>query len=130
MLGSRGRTMLAREAKSAGRVVVVVPALNEAETIGKTIEAIRGATREVEAELLIYVVDDGSTDDTGERARAAGADRILRHKVNRGLGAAVRTGLAAARDDGADVFLKFDADLQHDPADIPRMIAPIFEDHA
>jgi glycosyltransferase involved in cell wall biosynthesis len=80
--------------------------------------------------VRIYVVDDGSSDNTLVRARQGGADRVLRHQVNRGLGAAVRTGLAAARDDGADIAVKFDADLQHDPADIPALIDPIEQDMA
>jgi glycosyltransferase involved in cell wall biosynthesis len=55
---------------------------------------------------------------------------VLRHKVNRGLGAAIRTGLLAARKDGADVVVKFDADLQHDPGDIESIVAPILRDEA
>ena len=60
----------------------------------------------------------------------AGADRVVHHKVNRGLGAAIRTGLVSARSDGADVVIKFDADLQHDPNDIPDLIQPILLDEA
>jgi glycosyltransferase involved in cell wall biosynthesis len=115
------------------RLIVVIPALDEAGTIATTVAALREGTAKLHGagwEIRIYVVDDGSTDETGQRAREAGADRVLRHKVNRGLGAAVRTGLAAARDDGADIAVKFDADLQHDPADIEAMIEPIVEDQA
>lgn len=112
-------------------LVVLVPAFNEAESIEKVIQSLRDATAGlIGLQVRIYVVDDGSTDDTGARARAAGADRVLRHQVNQGLGAAVRTGLAAARDDRADILLKFDADLQHDPADIPKMLQPILDDQA
>jgi len=115
------------------RLILIVPAYDEGATIEKTIDTLRAGTAELARtgfEVRIYVVDDGSGDDTGARARAAGADRVLRHRVNRGLGAAVRTGLAAARDDGADIAIKFDADLQHDPADIPALIEPILQDVA
>ncbi len=114
-------------------LVVVVPAFNEAERISETIHALK-AVRPVLAEAgvrcLLYVVNDGSEDATAVLARKAGADRVLEHKLNRGLGAAVRTGLGAARADGADMVVKFDADLQHDPDDIPRLIAPLLCDDA
>ncbi len=114
------------------RLILVVPAYNEGASIAKTVETLREGTANLAEtfEVRIYVVDDGSRDETGTKAKEAGADRVLRHQVNRGLGAAVRTGLAAARDDGADIAVKFDADLQHDPADVPSLIAPIIEDVA
>jgi glycosyltransferase involved in cell wall biosynthesis len=55
---------------------------------------------------------------------------VIRHRVNQGLGAAVRSGLTAARAGGADIVVKFDADLQHDPADIAALLAPILGDEA
>jgi glycosyltransferase involved in cell wall biosynthesis len=123
-----------REETSPGRrIIVVVPAYNESTTIAQTIASLREGTSDLAAEgfaVRIYVVDDGSKDATGDAARDAGADRVLTHKVNRGLGAAIRTGLSAARDDGAWVAIKFDADLQHDPTDIRQLIAPIVDDEA
>lgn len=119
--------------KPSTKLIVVVPAYNEAERIHDTIQAllaIRGGMKKQGINLLVYVVDDGSTDDTRKKAEAAGADRILRHKVNQGLGAAIRTGLAASEKDGADIVIKFDADLQHDPNDIFELIKPILEDSA
>lgn len=80
--------------------------------------------------MSLYVINDGSRDDTGRIALEAGADRVLHHKLNRGLGAAVRSGLVAARVDGADIAVKFDADLQHDPNDIFALIAPVVGDEA
>lgn len=80
--------------------------------------------------LTVIVVDDGSTDGAGAVASQVGADLVIRHKVNRGLGAAVRTGLQRARDEGFDLLLKLDADGQHDPADILAMITPILLDEA
>ena len=81
-------------------------------------------------ELLIYVVDDGYIDKTNSNAREAGADRIIKHKVNIGLGAAVRSGFSAARKDGADIVVKLDADLQHDANDIAPLVQPILNDEA
>lgn len=120
-------------ARSPLRLLVVIPALNEKETIAKVIEGIRSITPELQQEniaLSIYVIDDGSTDGTGALAKAAGADRVLRHKVNMGLGAAVRTAIRAGRDDGFDLFVKIDADMQHDPQDILALIDPILKDEA
>jgi glycosyltransferase involved in cell wall biosynthesis len=70
----------------------------------------------------VVVVDDGSTDDTAARARDAGAI-VIRHEQNRGKGCAIRTGLeyVLAQDRSHVLFL--DADLQHDPAEIPRLVA-------
>lgn len=114
-------------------ITVMVPAYNEAESIAETVRTLREGTGALEADgftVKIYVINDGSSDDTGKLAAEAGADRVVNHKVNRGLGAAIRTALAAARDDGSDIAVKFDADLQHDPADIPHLIAPILADDA
>lgn len=113
--------------------VVIVPAYNEAGKIKETLLAIRLVFPELVSlgyEPMIYVVDDGSSDATATIALEAGADRIIRHKVNRGLGAAVRSGLSAARTDGAAIVVKFDADLQHDPKDIMGLIEPIAQDEA
>lgn len=113
------------------KIVVIVPAFNEAERIAETLAALRSGLAALEAgESSIIVIDDGSTDATRRIAQDAGADKVVSHRSNRGLGAAVRTGLSAARDSGADICVKFDADLQHDPADIQALIQPIVEDAA
>lgn len=115
------------------KVVVVVPAFDEAARIAETVTALKRLARPMGAAgctLRVLVIDDGSADSTGEEATKAGAHRVIRHKVNLGLGAAVRTGLAAAREDGADIAVKFDADLQHDPKDVRAVIAPILADKA
>ena len=114
-------------------MVVVIPAFNEAERIAEAVSALRAESpklAEAGCSLAIYVVDDGSEDETKELALEAGADRVLRHRVNQGLGAAVRSGAAAAYADGADILVKFDADLQHDPSDIAELIQPILRDEA
>lgn len=115
------------------RLVVIVPAYNEAGTIESTIAGLRAAEprlAEMGCELSVYVIDDGSVDGTGRLARDAGSDRVLTHKVNQGLGAAIRTGLRAARDDKFDIAIKFDADMQHDPHQIYDLIQPILRDEA
>jgi glycosyltransferase involved in cell wall biosynthesis len=115
------------------KLVVIVPAFNEAEGVSQTLTdlgELRNGNLPADIQLLIYVIDDGSSDDTYALARESGADRIIRHRTNRGLGAAVRSGMNAARADGADMVVKFDADLQHDPMNIPELIQPVIDDEA
>ena len=115
------------------KLIVVVPAYNEADRVVETIRSIFNVTAKLATDnviSLIYVVDDGSTDNTYKLACEAGANRVLRHRVNQGLGAAIRTGLLAARADEADIVVKLDADLQHDPGDIFALIRPILDDYA
>ncbi len=121
------------EERPMRKLVVVVPAYNEQGKIEQVIAGIgdvKAKAAERGFELLVYVVDDGSGDETGLLARKCGANRVIKHKVNLGLGAAVRSGLLAARKDGADIVVKFDADLQHEPEDIISLIGPIVEDEA
>jgi glycosyltransferase involved in cell wall biosynthesis len=96
---------------------VVIPAFNEEEGIGKVVERLCAGREWRE----VIVVDDGSTDRTGERALSAGA-RVIRHPYNKGNGAAVKTGLRLAQ---ATVVLFMDADGQHDPDDAQALIAPM-----
>lgn len=77
----------------------------------------------------VVVVDDGSHDDTADRAHAAGAI-VLEHVVNRGQGAALQTGIAYALTRGAAVIVTFDADGQHQMSDIPAMVRPILSGEA
>jgi len=115
------------------KIIVVVPAHNEAEKIADTISellAVRPAIEALGYDFSVYLVNDGSRDDTADRAKEAGAHRIIHHISNQGLGAAVRTGLIAARAEQADIVIKFDADLQHDPKDIETLIQPILKDAA
>jgi len=114
-------------------LIVIVPAYNEKETIGETLASLRKITvplAEIGFDLKLYVVNDGSKDATQKAAQNAKADRVIVHKVNRGLGAAVRSGLTAARHDGAGIAIKFDADLQHEPDDILKLIEPILNDES
>ncbi|MCC7522752.1 glycosyltransferase family 2 protein [Candidatus Uhrbacteria bacterium] len=102
------------------KAIAVMPAMNEAGRIGP---AITGAFKHVQN---VIVVDDGSKDVTVEEAKKAGAI-VLRHSLNRGQGAALKTGTQAALMLGADVIVHIDADGQHDPDMIPHMLAPITE---
>lgn len=101
------------------KITVVIPARNEAASIGAVLAALRRTLPE--AEML--VVDDGSTDDTG-RIAAEQEARVVRHPVSRGNGAAVKTG---ARHASGDVLVFIDADGQHDPEDIPKLLAKLDE---
>jgi glycosyltransferase involved in cell wall biosynthesis len=104
-------------------LAIVLPALNEAASIGAVLERLPRTLPGVD-EIRVVVVDDGSTDDTGAIARARGA-AVVRHARPLGVGAAFRTGLQAATELGADVLVTLDADGQFDPADIPTLIAPV-----
>jgi len=78
-------------------------------------------------------VDDGSRDKTGDKAGEGGRGRgvtVLRHPRNLGKGAALRTGIARALADGARIVLTLDADGQHAPAELPRLLAPLARDEA
>jgi glycosyltransferase involved in cell wall biosynthesis len=97
-------------------VWIVIPAFNEASIIGDVISDVRSVFPHV------VCVDDGSRDDTAERAFAAGA-HVVPHPVNLGQGAAIQTGVEYARSrPGAAVFVTFDADGQHQVKDVVRMI--------
>jgi len=96
-------------------VCAVIAAYNEAATVA---DVVRGTRPHVSS---VVVVDDGSTDATGERAQAAGAI-VLRHPHNRGKGVAVRTGIAHALQTSCSHVLLLDADLQHDPDEVPKLI--------
>ncbi|HKA15956.1 MAG TPA: glycosyltransferase family 2 protein [Myxococcota bacterium] len=109
------------------RVSIVIPCFNEE----KTVEALVGAVCASELpDKEIVLVDDASTDATWEIVHtvlAGRIDKVLRHDRNRGKGAALRTGFAAAT---GDVVLVQDADLEYDPREYPKLLRPIFEDRA
>lgn len=114
----------------APKLSIIMPAYNEAGTIGEIIRSVRAAPLSEPWELI--VIDDGSTDDTRsvlERVIAQTADniRVLSHEVNHGKGAAIRTALAHAR---GEVILIQDADLEYDPRDYPCLLEPILDDQA
>jgi glycosyltransferase involved in cell wall biosynthesis len=108
------------------KLIVQIPCLNEVATLGETIRAIPRAIAGVDSVELL-VIDDGSSDGTGDRARELGVDYIVRHTHNRGLARAFRTGLDACLKLGADIIVNTDADNQYDARAIPQLIAPILE---
>ena len=105
------------------KTVAVIPAYNEETVIAEVVRGVKPFVQEV------IVVDDYSRDETGERAAAAGA-LVLRHPLNLGQGAALRTGTKYALSRGADIIVHFDADGQHDPNDISRLTDPLISRQA
>jgi len=104
----------------AARGLVVMPALNEGSRIARVIVRLRQAA----PDLDVLVVDDGSGDDTAARARGEGA-HVVSHPFNLGYGAALQTGYKHALRRGHAYVVQMDADGQHDPADVPRLLAPL-----
>lgn len=100
------------------RVLVVVPALNEAPTVAGVVQRVFEALPGVE----VLVVDDGSTDRTAREARTAGA-HVVRLPYNLGVGGAMRTGFRYAEREGFDAVVQIDGDGQHDPAFLPAVLA-------
>jgi glycosyltransferase involved in cell wall biosynthesis len=98
------------------RIAVIIPALNAQRTLPRVVVQARAQHEPV------LVIDDGSSDDTGAVAQAVGAT-VLRHDVNRGKGAALKTGFAWALANGYDGVITLDADGQHLPSEIPKFIA-------
>jgi glycosyltransferase involved in cell wall biosynthesis len=106
---------------------VIVPVYNERNTVGEIIRRMRLVELPIDREII--VVDDGSADGT-DKILAALADstiRVASHETNRGKGAAVRTGVSLAR---GDVVLIQDADLEYDPQEWPRLLAPLLQGRA
>jgi len=110
--------------RARSKTWIVVPAFNEEKTIGVVIKGLKK-----HGWRNIIVIDDGSTDKTGEIAREQGVI-VLRHVINRGLGAALGTGINAALLLGAEYIVTFDADNQHFPEDIERIVEPLIDNKA
>jgi glycosyltransferase involved in cell wall biosynthesis len=100
---------------SPSSVWVVCPAYNEEATIGRVVTSVRNAG------LNIVVVDDGSVDRTRDLAGTAGA-AVVRHPINLGQGAALKTGIDYALSQGADILVTFDADGQHRISDVSALL--------
>ncbi len=105
------------------RYLAVVPAYNEAATVGGVIRSIR----EHAPDFDILVIDDGSTDDTAGVAEASGA-RVLRHPFNLGIGGAVQSGFAFALEGGYRCMVQVDGDGQHDPGEIGKLMSEMERD--
>jgi glycosyltransferase involved in cell wall biosynthesis len=107
---------------AAQKILVVVPALNEAHSVG----AVVGEIRATVPNAGCVVIDDGSTDGTAQAARAAGAE-VLVLPFNLGVGGAMRTGFRFALAEGYDVVLQVDADGQHDPQQIQTLVSGLVD---
>jgi glycosyltransferase involved in cell wall biosynthesis len=107
------------------RATVVVPTYNEIDNIDRLLRAVRSTAPDAK----VLVVDDGSPDGTADRAdelgRELGNIEVLRRTEKNGLGHAYRAGLRKAIDDGAEICVQMDADLSHDPAVLPALIANV-----
>ncbi len=108
---------------------MIIPSYNEEKTISKVIQEIPDQITGVD-DILIFVVDDGCTDNTKAVALEAGAHRVISLGVNRGLAFAFRTGLEEAIRAGADLIVNTDADFQYDQRQIPDLIRPILDEKA
>jgi hypothetical protein len=107
-----------------GRVAILIPAYNEAENIGYVLDRMPELVCGVPTTVL--VVDDGSRDGTGEIAAEHGA-AVARHVINRGGGAALRTGYRLMVDSGAEIVVTLDADGQHLPSEMERLVKPVLD---
>jgi len=106
------------------RIAVVIPAYNEGENVTAVIDRVPDQVCGVATSVL--VVDDGSRDDTSEAAARSGAV-VARHVINRGGGAALRTGYRLMSESGARIVVTLDADGQHRPEEMERLVKPILD---
>lgn len=109
--------------KPKPKIIAAIPCYNEDRFIGSVVAKTKKYVDKV------IVIDDGSTDDSGEVAKAAGA-RVFRHEPNQGYGAAICSALEKGRSLGADILVTIDGDGQHDPKEIPHLIQPILNGEA
>jgi len=109
--------------KSHPKIIAAIPCLNEGQFIS---DIVTRARRYVDR---VIVVDDGSTDNTCEIAKATGAE-VIRHETRQGAGAATRSAFEAAKTYDADILITLDGDGQHNPDEIPQVLAPILRGEA
>ena len=130
-LGGALEGLAAEEFRAGGRpevfrdkIAILIPAYNEADNVGHVLDALPDEVCGVPTAVL--VVDDGSRDGTGDVAREHGA-AVARHATNRGGGAALRTGYRLMSDAGAKIVVTIDADGQHLPEEMPRLVQPVLD---
>jgi glycosyltransferase involved in cell wall biosynthesis len=106
------------DSKNDNRILVCIPAFNVAKSIGEVV------MRSKKYANGVIVYDDGSSDDTCEVAKSAGAT-VIRNPENKGYGVAIRSLFQAAKEKDADIMVTLDSDGQHDPDQIPELIEPL-----
>lgn len=111
------------------KLLVAIPCLNEAETIAGVIGQVP-RTLEGLGQVRVLVVDDGSSDNTGDLAAACPDTDVIRHGINRGVGTALHTAINYALENGFDLMVNIDGDGQFDPADIARLVGPVLSGEA
>lgn len=111
------------------KLIVNIPAYNEEEKISETIQKIPRKFEGID-EVLVQVIDDGSTDKTVKKAQAAGADLIVSYKPNRRLAYSFKKAIENSLENGADVMVNIDADGQFNPNEISKLLAPILNGKA
>lgn len=110
------------------KAVIVLPAFNESAVIYKVLKSLPKELKGI-SEVDVVVVNDGSTDLTLTRALSTNTN-VISHSLNRGVGAATKTGIRWAKKNKADIVVTFDADGQHNPRDIQKIIKPIIDKKA
>ncbi|GAA4644295.1 glycosyltransferase family 2 protein [Pontixanthobacter gangjinensis] len=111
------------------KLIVQIPCFNEAEDLPATLAAIPRRIEGIDT-VEILVIDDGSHDGTSDVARRWGVHHIIRHRRNRGLASAFRSGIRAALEAGADIIVNTDADGQYEGADIAALVGPVIAGNA
>lgn len=115
--------MVEQKSNDRPKIIAAIPAQDEEQFISEVVSKARRHVDEV------IVVDDGSTDNTSKIAKAAGA-RVIKHKTNQGAGRAIKTAFEAAKRNHADILVTLDGDAQHNPDEIPQLLAPILNEEA
>lgn len=115
-------------AKRQRTLLVAIPCLNEAATIAEVVSAVPRQMAGVDS-VDVLVIDDGSSDGTAQIASGAGA-LVVRHPVNRGVGAAFQSAVDFALENGYDLMVNIDGDRQFDPGDIPKLVQPVVDGRA
>lgn len=110
------------------KLAIVIPAYNEEKAIGAVLKSLPKKIKGID-EIVSIVVDDGSSDGTYEEAKKY-SKYVVKHWINQGLGAAITTGLEASKKIKAGMAVTLDADGQHNPKDIERLIKPLLEGKA
>jgi dolichol-phosphate mannosyltransferase len=114
--------------RKATKISIIIPCYNEDPTVAEIIKRVKNVNlSESKVEKEIVVVDDGSTDKTAEILKNIEGIKVLTHKINKGKGSAIRTGLEVS---SGDIFLIQDADLELNPAEYPTLLRPIINNEA